>query len=656
MKVCRSAGTASLFLLLFWLLTPGRVCGQETNEQEKYQVDSTLFVYYQRCKAEVTSPSVMQKLDTLFQMAKEKEDVRMQAVALSTKVDHFYFSPSFEGQEDSLIFYTNKVKSFARSTSQPQYYYFAWANRLITYYTKQRKFNLALYEADKMQKESESRKEINGMQSCYQALFRVYQGKELYKQATGYMQKIINLTLKYDLNPYNLTTNYIELSVCYLQTKELEKAWEALEEAKKYITNEIHQGSYLCAILRYYIQAKEMAKARQTLKEATQLFDKSAELRAKRPTNLLEVATNYYMETGEYNKALTTYLRIYEISKLNGFVAPTIYHRLSQIYAANKDYQKAIENYEYAFALNDSINSTQEDISVGEFATILGMEHLNLENKELIQKNQEIQIENRQRLIIFLCIIMTGIAFMFFRETRLNKILRRAKETEESASRMKTEFIQNMSHEIRTPLNSIVGFSQLLSSISENNEEAKEYTNIIEQGSNHLLQLVDNVLELASLDSGTPIFTDTPIEINSLCRQWMESAKNFPKPGVKLIYQPEQEEFHLHTNPTRLNQVVSRLLHNAARFTEEGSITLSWHTDPKQKLLTICITDTGIGIPADKRESVFERFIKLDTFVPGTGLGLSISRMIAEKMGGTLVVDPTYTTGCRFVLTLPLKE
>lgn len=656
MKVCRSAGTASLFLLLFWLLTPGRVCGQETNEQEKYQVDSTLFVYYQRCKAEVTSPSVMQKLDTLFQMAKEKEDVRMQAVALSTKVDHFYFSPSFEGQEDSLIFYTNKVKSFARSTSQPQYYYFAWANRLITYYTKQRKFNLALYEADKMQKESESRKEINGMQSCYQALFRVYQGKELYKQATGYMQKIINLTLKYDLNPYNLTTNYIELSVCYLQTKELEKAWEALEEAKKYITNEIHQGSYLCAILRYYIQAKEMAKARQTLKEATQLFDKSAELRAKRPTNLLEVATNYYMETGEYNKALTTYLRIYEISKLNGFVAPTIYHRLSQIYAANKDYQKAIENYEYAFALNDSINSTQEDISVGEFATILGMEHLNLENKELIQKNQEIQIENRQRLIIFLCIIMTGIAFMFFRETRLNKILRRAKETEESASRMKTEFIQNMSHEIRTPLNSIVGFSQLLSSISENNEEAKEYTNIIEQGSNHLLQLVDNVLELASLDSGTPIFTDTPIEINSLCRQWMESAKNFPKPGVKLIYQPEQEEFHLHTNPTRLNQVVSRLLHNAARFTEEGSITLSWHTDPKQKLLTICITDTGIGIPADKRESVFERFTKLDTFVPGTGLGLSISRMIAEKMGGTLVVDPTYTTGCRFVLTLPLKE
>ena len=83
-----------------------------------------------------------------------------------------------------------------------------------------------------------------------------------------------------------------------------------------------------------------------------------------------------------------------------------------------------------------------------------------------------------------------------------------------------------MSHEIRTPLNSIVGFSQILSSkISEEDEESKEYTGIIEQGSNHLLQLVDNVLELANLDSGTPIPTDTKVEINALCRQWVERLK-----------------------------------------------------------------------------------------------------------------------------------
>ena len=177
MEACRTTGLVSIFLLFFWLLIPGHIHGQQTSEQEKYHVDSTLFVYYQHCKAAIKSPSVILMLDTLFLMAKDKGDLRMQAVAISSKTDHFYFGPSFEGQEDSLILYTNTIKDFARKTNQPQYYYFAWANRLITYYTKQKKLNLALYEANKMQQESESREEIDGMQNCYQALLRIYRVK-----------------------------------------------------------------------------------------------------------------------------------------------------------------------------------------------------------------------------------------------------------------------------------------------------------------------------------------------------------------------------------------------------------------------------------------------------------------------------------------------
>ena len=655
MKIYKMGRLSSLFLLFFWLLIPWQLCGQETSEQEKYHVDSTLFVYYQHCKAEIKSSSVMQMLDTLFLMAKEKGDIRMQAVAISSKTDHFYFSPSFEGQEDSLILYTNTIKDFARKTNQPQYCYFAWANRLITYYTKQKKLNLALYEANKMQQESESREEIDGMQNCYQALLRIYQSKELYKQATIYAQKLIDLTLKYNLNKYNLTNKYLELSNCYLRTNEPAKAWEALEESKLYIGNELNQGAYLCGLLRYYIHTKDMVKARETLKETTQLFSKNTELRIKRATNLLEIETNYYIETGEYDKALGVFQQAFEKLSQNGFITPTLYRTRGSIYTAKKDYQKAIESYEKAFALSDSLNSAQEDIAVGEFATILGMEHLNLENKELIQKNQEIQLETRRYIIILLCIIVVIVGIMFFRETRLNKVLRRAKDAEQSASRMKTEFIQNMSHEIRTPLNSIVGFSQILSSkISEEDEESKEYTTIIEQGSNHLLQLVDDVLELSSLDSGTTIPIDTKSELNELCLQWMERVKRLVKPGVVLSYQPEQNELYLYTNPARLGQVVLQLLHNAAKFTEEGGITLSWRILPKQKQIMICITDTGIGIPQDKQEFVFERFAKLDTFSKGTGLGLALSRLIMERMGGNLALDAQYMDGCRFILTLPI--
>ena len=163
-------------------------------------------------------------------------------------------------------------------------------------------------------------------------------------------------------------------------------------------------------------------------------------------------------------------------------------------------------------------------------------------------------------------------------------------------------------------------------------------------------------MELSSLDSGTTIPIDTKSELNELCLQWMERAKRLVKPGVVLSYQPEQNELYLHTNPARLEQVVLQLLHNAAKFTEEGGITLSWRILPKQKQIMICITDTGIGIPQDKQDFVFERFAKLDTFSKGTGLGLALSRLIAKKMGGSLTIDSTYTTGSRFILILPLKE
>lgn len=658
MKICRIINPASLFLLFLWLLIPGQSYGQKTSEQEKYQVDSTLFAYYQRCKTDIKSPSVMPMLDTLFLMSKEKGDKRMQAVALSNKVDHFYFGPSIEGQEDSLIFYTNLAKEFARQTDQPQYYYFAWANRLVTYYTRQKKFNLALYEANKMQQESEKREEIDGMQNCYQALFRIYQGKELYKQAAVYAQKLIDLTLKYNLNQYNLTTKYLELSICYLNLNEPEKAWEAIEKGKQYIMNDMNQGSYLCGLIRYYTRIGEMDKALQALEETTELYNQNAELRNKRMPNFLEVSTNYYMKAGEYDKALNAFMKGSKLFDQQGIIAPTAFRRLGIIYSGKKDYQKATEYYEKAFALHDSLSSAQEDIAVGEFATILGMEHLNLENKELIQKNQEIQLENRQRLIILLCIVAAVIGFMFFRELRINKILRRAKDAEQSASRMKTEFIQNMSHEIRTPLNSIVGFSQVLSgNISDEDEESKEYASIIEKGSNHLLILVDNVLELSNLDSGTAIPNDIETEINSVCLECIRQAKALPKPGVSLSYQPGAEkELRLYTNPARLSQVIIQLLHNAAKFTEAGSITLSWETHPKQNQLSIMVTDTGIGIPPDKQEFVFERFAKLDTFSQGTGLGLSLSRLILERMGGTLNIDNLYTGGCRFILTLPLQR
>ena len=126
-----------LFLILFFTTT-----AKAQKEAETFNVDSTLYEYYQRCQECLLEPVVLNMSDTLFRMAGERQDERMQAVAIATQLDYYYFQGT---NEDSVIHYTNKVKEFAKATHQPKYYYFAWANRLITYYLKTSRTNIALF-------------------------------------------------------------------------------------------------------------------------------------------------------------------------------------------------------------------------------------------------------------------------------------------------------------------------------------------------------------------------------------------------------------------------------------------------------------------------------------------------------------------------------
>lgn len=141
--MCRSPLIRVGFIFSLLFLTAS---AKAQKEAETFNVDSTLYEYYQRCQEYLLEPVVLGMSDTLFNMAAEQHDIRMQAVAIATRLDYYYFQGT---QEDSVIFYTDKVKEFARATRQPKYYYFAWANRLITYYLKTGRPNLALYEAQK---------------------------------------------------------------------------------------------------------------------------------------------------------------------------------------------------------------------------------------------------------------------------------------------------------------------------------------------------------------------------------------------------------------------------------------------------------------------------------------------------------------------------
>jgi len=231
-----------------------------------------------------------------------------------------------------------------------------------------------------------------------------------------------------------------------------------------------------------------------------------------------------------------------------------------------------------------------------------------------------------------------------------------AKDKAEESNRLKSTFIANMSHEIRTPLNSIVGFANVLSMGDTPKEDAQMYYEIIQSNSDLLLRLINDILDMSRLETGKVILQYETSEIISLSRQTLESVSYSKKSNNKFIFESDLMELEIDTDPQRLQQVLINLLSNAIKFTEDGAITLKIEVDKDAGNVIFSVSDTGIGIPLEKQNLVFERFEKLNEHKQGTGLGLSISKLIVEKSGGEIWVDPGYTEGARFVFTHPIKK
>ena len=228
----------------------------------------------------------------------------------------------------------------------------------------------------------------------------------------------------------------------------------------------------------------------------------------------------------------------------------------------------------------------------------------------------------------------------------------KAKDKAEESDRLKSAFLANMSHEIRTPLNAIVGFSNLLAYAQEESERA-QYIGIVEENNELLLQLISDILDLSKIEAGTFEFVYDQVDVRQLCEDVVTSLRVKVPFGVDLYIAPNLPDCWVYSDKNRLRQVISNFVNNAFKFTHLGKVSVGYVL--RNNEVEISVTDTGVGIEAEKQKQVFDRFVKLNSFAHGTGLGLSICKCIVEQIGGRIGVDSELGKGSRFWFTHPLE-
>ena len=506
----------------------------------------------------------------------------------------------------------------------------------------------------------------------------------IYKEVCYYMNNLIelsdNIPLRYSylfrLNTLNILSlmeatpeNRVKASLRYLN---MQKEYADTKEMKKRpYTSKRH-------LLNAY---STLATAAETVGKdmATYYFNYFIDLNRKYPEDAAFSAEydryftslNYYksirdfQKAADYNDSVIYYFRHGDFQfNLTENIVLTLKDKIDCLDSLHR-YKDAYEAYKEYSVLLDSARTRSMEKKVEDLEIKKHVDELVVEKKAL-----EIDLQkSRSQLYLFLALLILSICFGIFIFFRLGKIKSLYKELQESnrlviiasekaqeSERMKNAFIKNMCHEVRTPLNAINGFAELITSDGISPEEKKEFSKIIYTNCHNITSMMNDVLVIAQLDSSNEVLPLEPVHISLLCHHEMNKLKKLQqKPDIHYQVEGDKSNDLIYSDPNHFGIIISHLLNNANKFTNQGSITLSYQPEEEGRIMCICVTDTGCGIPADKSEWIFERFTKNDDFIPGSGLGLYLCRLITQRLNGSLKLDTCYTGGARFILRLPIN-
>ena len=369
----------TLFLsVLFGMLL---VTAHAENESHQ-QVDSTLYAYYRWCNNNIRDTAVLSKADTLFRLSGEKHDIRMQAVALSVKADHYYFNNDL----DSLKAWIPRVQDFARKHNQLKYYYFTWS-RLILYYTKQAQYTLAQYELEQYMSQAEKDNYKPATADAYKQLGHIYRTRGLKEASVEYYRKAIDFMIQNGLDKFQLSNLYSELATMLMDLRRYPEAAEAIEKGKACIPLPEYIWSLKIKEVLLLLQTDQIAKAKALFEEI-----KAGHGGYLTDINLTEIQLAIYKSSHEYTKALATIERLIGLFGNEGYAESYfyyIYKTRADAYAALGNFGPAYENLQHFIDLYHKRVNDDNEKTLGEFATLLDVNRLNVEKAELHQQAQE---------------------------------------------------------------------------------------------------------------------------------------------------------------------------------------------------------------------------------------------------------------------------
>lgn len=567
---------------------------------------------------------------------------------------------------DSLIRQAPIDLAFHKEQQCWEHYYETWMH-LVNTYTFMGKVNTALQEVKLMHADATQRNDHYGLALANYAMGNAYLNMGYLDEAINCYQQSLQHISESNVTPSTLNDIYSY----YCDALNDQKRWQDMqnitEEWKKFLDNlakeeskkkdgkgnsDVWYAYYYLACAQRHLGMNMLTEAKTDIDEA----EKRQELgRVFISQSVLYYRAQYYLQLKDYQKAFEyNDQRLEDSQHIDDMSAKLlIYQQRAEIMKGLGRYAEAAEMYHKTYQLSDSIYKKDARTQINELNTLFHINELNMERR--LQKGRTISIIIALIAVTLAIFLGFGI-WMNRRLHRKNEELAEARDQAQEALRMKSEFIKNISHEIRTPLNILSGFSQIMSEQGERlpEKERQELSCNIQENTNRITLLINRLLELSDANSKSHIERTDSISANLMCQMAIASSGIADHGRHQFRFDTTlADDFTVTTSEQYSIQAIGHLLDNAMKFTPEGG-SITMRCSHQADMLSICIEDTGCGIPKEKADTIFEEFVQLDDFQDGVGIGLPLSRSIVRRLGGDIILDTTYLSGTRFILTLPL--